>query len=292
MSDPWRMALGYPVGGPYTRPAHGGRDVPQRLRPRRRLRRRLPRGHRADRARRAGHRRHPRHRAPRRARRRARAAPRAARTCRRACTSPSSIPASARRAARWRCAARDGGAALLVGPDNGLLWLAAQRFGGVAEAVDIGALAAARWSRCRPRSTAATSSRRSPRTSRPARALAQVGEPLDPATLVALELPARAGHAPAGSSPTCCTPTATATSCSTPSPTISPRAGLRRGAPVTVERRARARTRRRSPTSPPASCCSTRTPTAPCRSRSTAARRWPRSACALDDEILIAPVSS
>ena len=47
---------------------------------------------------------------------------------------------SERRAVALRCA--DDGR-VLVGPDNGLLWLAAERFGGVAEAADIGALAAA-----------------------------------------------------------------------------------------------------------------------------------------------------
>ena len=40
-----------------------------------------------------------------------------------------------RRAVALRTAAED---RLLVGPDNGLLWLAAERFGGVYEAVDIG----------------------------------------------------------------------------------------------------------------------------------------------------------
>ena len=40
-----------------------------------------------------------------------------------------------RRAVAIRCAEED---RLLVGPDNGLLWLAAERFGGAVEAVDVG----------------------------------------------------------------------------------------------------------------------------------------------------------
>jgi S-adenosylmethionine hydrolase len=40
-----------------------------------------------------------------------------------------------RRAIALRCADED---RLLVGPDNGVLWLAAERFGGVVEAVDVG----------------------------------------------------------------------------------------------------------------------------------------------------------
>ena len=90
-----------------------------------------------------------------------------------------------RRAVALRTAAEE---RLLVGPDNGLLWLAAERFGGVVEAVDIA---------------------RSPRRLEPVSAtfhgrdifapvaahlaagepLAAVGEPLDPDLLVALELP-------------------------------------------------------------------------------------------------------
>jgi S-adenosylmethionine hydrolase len=43
-----------------------------------------------------------------------------------------------RRAVALRCAEAAEGQRLLVGPDNGLLWLAAERFGGVEEAVDVG----------------------------------------------------------------------------------------------------------------------------------------------------------
>ena len=147
--------------------ADGPGDVPLRLRPRGRLRRRLPRGDRADRARGA-----------------------------RSSTSPTGSPATTSAPARWSCAARcrsrrpgvhlavvDPGVGaerravalrateedrILVGPDNGLLSLAAQRFGGVAEAVDIGA-SPHRLEPVARRSTAATSSRRSPRTSPRAR---------------------------------------------------------------------------------------------------------------------------
>ncbi len=51
---------------------------------------------------------------------------------------------------------------VLVGPDNGLLMPAAERFGGVAEAVDIGE-SPERLGRCHGLSTDATSSHRSPR---------------------------------------------------------------------------------------------------------------------------------
>jgi S-adenosylmethionine hydrolase len=64
-----------------------------------------------------------------------------------------------RRAVALRCAEPD---RLLVGPDNGLLIAAAEHFGGVVEAADIGRSA---WRRSRRRFTGATSSRRSPRRS-------------------------------------------------------------------------------------------------------------------------------
>lgn len=80
------------------------------------------------------------------------------------------------------------GESFLVGPDNGLLTLAAQRLGGVAEAVDVSNTA------LRLEPTARTFHGRDVfapvaahlATGRP---LASAGEPLDPAELVALELP-------------------------------------------------------------------------------------------------------
>jgi len=92
---------------------------------------------------------------------------------------------SARRAVALRCA---GGGRRLVGPDNGLLWLAAERCGGVAEAVDIGVSAL----RLEPASAsfhgrdifAPVAAHLASGT-----ALADAGTPLDPATLVRLELP-------------------------------------------------------------------------------------------------------
>jgi S-adenosylmethionine hydrolase len=89
-----------------------------------------------------------------------------------------------RRAVALRCAAEP---RLLVGPDNGLLMPAAERFGGVAEAVDIGSSAL----RLQPLSAsfhgrdvfapvaAALAAGAAP---------ADVGSPLDPAGLVALQL--------------------------------------------------------------------------------------------------------
>ena len=102
-----------------------------------RVRRRLPCGDRRRCPAGADHRPRPRHRAPRRPLPgRSRCAPPSP-TRPRACTSRSSTRASAARGARSRCASAttDG---LIVGPDNGLLTLAAEQLGGVVEAVDIG----------------------------------------------------------------------------------------------------------------------------------------------------------
>src|ERR1044072_3757714 len=92
---------------------------------------------------------------------------------------------SERRSVVLRCADED---RLLVGPDNGLLLLAAERFGGVAEAVDVSA------SRVALRPIAASFHGRdlfAPVAAHLASgvALADVGEPLDPAGLVALQIP-------------------------------------------------------------------------------------------------------
>ena len=77
---------------------------------------------------------------------------------------------------------------LLVGPDNGLLWLAAQRLGGVREAAEIGRsplrlepVSASFHGRDIFAPVAAHLAAGTP--------FAQVGEPLDPAVLVRLELP-------------------------------------------------------------------------------------------------------
>ena len=91
----------------------------------------------------------------------------------------------------WRCAPRSEGR-MLVGPDNGLLMLAAERLGGVVEAVDIGAVARAPASRSRRRSTAATSSRRSPPPSPPASRWPTSASRCRREALRRLSLPARA----------------------------------------------------------------------------------------------------
>ncbi|HEV2786606.1 MAG TPA: SAM-dependent chlorinase/fluorinase [Solirubrobacteraceae bacterium] len=91
-----------------------------------------------------------------------------------------------RRAVALRCAAED---RLLVGPDNGLLSLAAARFGGVTEAVEIG--------RSPLRLEPMSASFHGRDVFAPVAAhlaagtveLAAAGEPLDPAELVALDLP-------------------------------------------------------------------------------------------------------
>ena len=92
---------------------------------------------------------------------------------------------SERRAVALRCA---GAERVLVGPDNGLLMLAAERFGGVAEAVDIAAspfaldpVAASFHGRDLFAPVAARLASGTP--------LDEVGEPLDPAELVALGIP-------------------------------------------------------------------------------------------------------
>ena len=93
---------------------------------------------------------------------------------------------SERRAVALRCAGDEG--RILVGPDNGLLSLAAQRFGGVAEAVDIGESEFA----LKPQS-ASFHGRDvfAPVAAHLAagRALERAGAPLDPQTLVTLDLP-------------------------------------------------------------------------------------------------------
>lgn len=92
---------------------------------------------------------------------------------------------SERRAVALRCAGED---RLLVGPDNGLLMLAAERFGGVVEAADIGPspfalspVAASFHGRDLFAPVAAHLALGA--------TLAEAGEPLDPALLVALDSP-------------------------------------------------------------------------------------------------------
>ncbi len=91
---------------------------------------------------------------------------------------------SARRAVALRCADEE---RFLVGPDNGLLTLAARRFGGVAEAVDVGAspfalqpVAPSFHGRDLFAPVAAHLALGAP--------LARAGSPLDPADLVELDL--------------------------------------------------------------------------------------------------------
>ena len=99
---------------------------------------------------------------------------------------------SRRRAVALRCTGDDGEGGgesrLLVGPDNGLLWLAAQRLGGVAEAADIGGsplrlepVSASFHGRDIFAAVAAHLATGTP--------LRDVGEALDPAALMRLELP-------------------------------------------------------------------------------------------------------
>ncbi len=118
---------------------------------------------------------------------------------------------------------------MLVGPDNGLLTLAAERFGGVAEALDISRspLALERVSASFhgrdlfapvAAQLAAGVAVRATRASR-----------WTPAELVALASPHTRGRGRRRSSRTCCTPTTSATSCSTPSARTSTRAACAPG---------------------------------------------------------------
>jgi S-adenosylmethionine hydrolase len=92
-----------------------------------------------------------------------------------------------RRAVALRCAGDE--ARLLVGPDNGLLALAAQHFGGVVEAVDVGR------SPLRLEPVSASFHGRdvfapvAAHLAAGSASLAEAGDPLDPAELVALDLP-------------------------------------------------------------------------------------------------------
>jgi S-adenosylmethionine hydrolase len=92
-----------------------------------------------------------------------------------------------RRAVALRCAGDE--ARVLVGPDNGLLSLAAQRFGGVVQAADVGR------SPLRLEPVSASFHGRdvfapvAAHLAAGSASLAEAGEPLDPAELVAFELP-------------------------------------------------------------------------------------------------------
>ena len=103
-----------------------------------------------------------------------------------------------------------------------------------------------------------------------------------------LDMPRARATRTAGSSPTRSPSTASATSRSTSSTRSSPApaSSSATGSRSTASPRS---TRRRSPTSRPASCCSTRTPTARSRWRSTAARRRELLGLELDAEVRIRP---
>ena len=150
---------------------------------------------------------------PRRARRRARAARRAAVHARgRAPRGRRSRRRRRRRHARRAVALRTAEEGrMLVGPDNGLLMLAAERLGGVVEAVDIGAVAGAPGAGLARRSTAATSSPPSPPRSPPASRSRPSASRWRRRQLRRLELPLAHTRATARSPPTSCAPTTSAT---------------------------------------------------------------------------------
>ena len=238
----------------------------------RRVRGRLPRRDRADRARRARHRPDPRRPAPRHPRRRR--SPCAAR-CR---SRPAGVHVAVvdpgvggpRRGVALRC----GGPAARRArqrPADARRGAPRRRRGGRRPR----ARRRGGWSRCRRPSTAATCSRRSRRISPRASRSRTPGEPLEPDELVPLALPeprregvALVAHALAFDTlrQRAARRRRAATLPGGPSASRSPAAGCARvGGP--------------SATSRTASCCSTRTPPARSRWRSTAARRATSSAC-------------
>ena len=208
--------------------------LPLRLRLRRRVRRRLPGGDRADRPRRAGDRPHPRDPPPRRRRGRCGAGERPP------YTPGGGAPCGGRsrgrldRAGRSRCASTDD-ERVLVGPDNGLLCAGdrAARWGGRG-----GRPSSSRRFGCEPIS--ATFHGRdvfAPVAAHLAlgRQAVGAGEPIDPGALVG----AGAGASPrssstAASSPTSSTSTASATPRSTSPTSGLPETGLRLGRRVWV----------------------------------------------------------
>ena len=175
-----------------------------------------------------------------------------------------------RRAVALRTAEED---RILVGPDNGLLQLAAQRFGGVVEAIDIAPLALP------PRAVAATFHGRdlfAPVAAAIAAGapLAETGKPLVPDELDALHMPL--AHVDADDGDLVAHALAFDRFGNVMLDVEHEEldgSGLRLGHPRADQRRARALrddVRRRRPR---ARCCSTRTPTARSRWPSTAARR-------------------
>ena len=226
----------------------------------------------------------------RRPRRRADPARRAAVPAGRACTWPSSTRRWAASAARWRCAPRT--AALLVGPRQrpAVARRRARRRRG--RGGRHRALAVCASSRCRPRSTGATSSPRWPRGWRAARALSEAGEPSTRPGWCALELPAPrvedgalVAHARVPR-PVRQRPARRGARASSP-------AWAARSAHVAVSlggeswpRRLRAHVRRRRRR---ASCSSTRTPTGGWRVAVNQRQRRGRSGSAVGDELRIAP---
>ena len=139
---------------------------------------------------------------------------------------------SARRAVALRCGAAE---RLLVGPDNGLLCPAAERFGGVAEAVDIGAsplrlepVSASFHGRDVFAPVAAHLATGTP--------LARVGDALDPGDLVRLDLP-RARVTPDGVVAHVLHADGYGNVVLDATHEDLAAAGLHRGAPITVDRR-------------------------------------------------------
>ena len=137
-----------------------------------------------------------------------------------------------RRAVAVRTAEED---RILVGPDNGLLALAVERFGGAVEAVDVGALAAS------PRADVGDLPRARPlraggrRTWRPARRSRGGGRPDRRRRAHAAAHAARPPRRrPAASSPTRWPSTASATSCSTSSTRSWPARACKLGHRVTI----------------------------------------------------------
>ena len=259
------------------------------LRPRRRLRRRLPRGDRqALPARHGSSTSATACRATTSARARSRWRRRCP-ICRSACIWRWSIPTSGPSAAPSPCASPTVG--VLVGPDNGLLMAAARERGAGSRRLT---------SRARGSSRADQRDVPRPRHFAPVAAavadggsLAAVGEPLDPADLVRLELPVAQMRRRERSSPMSATSTASATCRSTRAmrswPTRASSSGARCGDRGRPSAASPLRTRGPSPTWGRVSCCSTRTPGAGSQLAVSHGDAAQRLGVAVGDELTIRP---
>ena len=193
---------------------------------------------------------------------------------------------------RRALALRSGDGRLLVGPDNGLLSLAWERCGGVDAGGGRDPLARTASSRCPRPSTGATCSRPWRRTWRAGAELADAGDPLDPDELARGRAARAAERGRRGGGPRAPLSTASATPGSTWTTRRCRAAASRLGGPWRSRWPASATwppTRSTFADVSPASCWSTRTPTARWRWPSTAGTPPARSGLQPDAEVRLRP---